>query len=125
MRGESGILVLGAEEGVWEMPRRMGILALFYLKIGLLNVKKKSSLLHVDFLIPLGLRCYLLCGLDQLWLRCVNRQTYSVLESWRIDKEGSMEISVENRGPSMPIAQRENKQSSGNTRKDKENTGRK
>lgn len=56
------------------MPRRMGILALLYLKIGLLNVKKKSSLLHVDFLIPLGLSCYLLCGLDQLWLRCVNRQ---------------------------------------------------
>ena len=33
-----------------------------------------------------------LCGLYQPW-------TYSVLESWRMDKERSMEINVEIRGP--------------------------
>lgn len=38
--------------------------------------------------------------------------TYSVLESWRIDKDASMEINVQNRGPSLTIPQRENKQSS-------------
>lgn len=59
-------MVLGAEEGVWEMPRRIGDLGspiLFYLKIGLLYVKKTSSHLQVGFLIPLGLRHYVLCGL--------------------------------------------------------------
>lgn len=47
-----------------------------------------------------------LCGLYQPW-------TYSVLESWRMDKERSMEINVEIRGPSMTRAQKERKQSFG------------
>lgn len=88
-RVKSGILVLEAGDGIQEMARRMGLLAhslCFYLEIELLNVKKKSSSLYMafgflkdqDILFSVVFISY---GLDVLtdW-------TYSVLESWRMDR---------------------------------------
>lgn len=75
------------------------------------------------FLIPLGLRCYILCGLRQLCLRCANRLdllSAGVMDGGQGRKYGD---SCGKQGPSTAIAQRKNKGLE-NNRKDKEDTGR-
>lgn len=109
------------------MPRRMGILdppAHVLSENRSTKCEEKVLPLTRGFFDSPGTKmlCFVICV--SYGVAVQTDWTFSVPESWRIDKEGSMEINVENRCPAQQQPREKTSKALSNNGKDKEDIGR-